>query len=158
MSDCRKIGAASMAVAGAFLLTLVLVSPVHSGDPAPYTEKAVAQVEAATRAYFKKNTKPPVRKGASPAEGFRENFNMLRRVYSDAGYDLDATIVQMADDLKNHQDRIPLGRVTIFNHLVAMLHLMKSECEYNKVNCLDGMPVPTIEAVRFIWENTNFNM
>ncbi len=42
--------------------------------------------------------------------------------------------------------------------VVVLMSLMKSHCEYDRVNCLDLFDFETSEAVKWLWENAKLNL
>ncbi|MEE9613871.1 MAG: hypothetical protein V3W31_02825, partial [Thermodesulfobacteriota bacterium] len=67
-----------------------------NGPPAPYSAEAIQQLSIAMDTVSQPIPKP----GASDAERLRAATDYFREVYKKAGYDFDASIIQLASDLK----------------------------------------------------------
>jgi hypothetical protein len=140
-----------------FLLVVIYIftaSSAYCGDAAPYTEEAVKKVEAA----FKQISLPKNEKNLSHEERRLKSVELMRIVYKKAGYSYDATIVQIAEDIQNHPERIPMNSITIANHVIAGIHVMMSECKYTEVDCLKFFDADTAKAIKTLMRITEFSM
>lgn len=78
--------------------------------------------------------------------------------FEKAGYNYFDTINKVADDLKNHRDRIPGTGETRHKLIIMLMALEKSGCQYEKVDCLQYYPPDTRESVQWLWKNTGWSM
>jgi hypothetical protein len=147
----------SLKMATLFLSTIIYVcmsSLAFAGNPAPYTSEAEDKVDEAGRRIGLQK----IKESTSPEERMRASVELMRSSYEAAGYNYDDTIVQIADDMLNHPERIPQNQITVVNHVVAGIHVMMSECNYQKVDCLRFFSASTAEAIKSLMKNTKFQM
>jgi len=140
-----------------FLLAVIYVcmsSLAFGGNSAPYTAEAEYKIDEAGRSIGLKK----IQESTSPEERMRASVELMRSAYEAVGYNYDDTIVQIADDMQNHPERIPQKSVTVVNHVVAGIHVMMSECDYQKIDCLRFFSASTAEAIKSLMKNTKFKM
>ena len=128
-------------------------SSVYSGEAAPYTEEAVRKIDEAGRVLEPNQTQ----KNVSKEERMREAVELTRKAFRQAGYDYDATLIKVAEDLQHHPERVPKG-YSVVTIIIPMVHLMMSECEYWKMDCMKFFPPDSAEAVRVLFRITDFKI
>ena len=129
------------------LLFCIAPLSAYSGGAAPYSKEAADSIEAAGRGIGLPKTGP----NTSREELVRKYVEIMRQAFREAGYDYDATMVKIADDLENHEERIPKDNsALIAGYVVAGLQSMMSACNEAKVDCLQLFPPETSRAVRTI--------
>ncbi len=136
-----------------FVLLLFLVSDAIGGGAAPYTEEAYKKLDAAAALQ-----KPEFDPNLSKEERTKKGIDFWRNTFEKAGYNYEATIVKIADDMKNYPDRIPKGKITTFNIVIIGLHFIWSHCNQDKVDCLSFFDPDTAQAVKFLMTNTEFKL
>jgi len=148
------------------LLVGLNISPKLSaaGQAAPYTQEAYNRIGKVVKEYPAQT--PSVT--AAPIDRHRASTEYFREVFKRAGYDWDATIRAVANDLKNKTNKIPLvqpepdeepsstNRENVATMVIVLMSYMKSHCEYDHVNCLGLFDSQTSEAVKWLWGNTGF--
>jgi len=134
-----------------FCFLILASTTAYCGGAAPYTEEAAKKVEAVAA----RMDKPKFEQNLSSEEKQRKVIEYMHRVFDEAGYSYDATIVKIAEDMQYHPDRIPKG-ITIVNHVVVGLHFMISECNYVKVDCLKFFSSDAADAIRTLMRITGF--
>ena len=147
----------NLKIATLFLSTSIYVcmsSLAFGGNPAPYTAEAADKVDKAGRRIGLQK----IQASTTPDERMRASVELMRSAYDAAGYNYDDTIVQIVDDMQNHPERIPQNSVTVVNHVVAGIHVMMSECDFQKVDCLRFFSASTAEAIKSLMKNTKFQM
>ena len=149
------------------MLSLIVglnISPNISaaGQAAPYTQEAYNSIGKVLKEYpapAPSVTAPPLARHRASTEYFRE-------VFKRAGYDWDATIRAVANDLKNKTNKIPLvrqnpdeepsstNRENVAMMVIVLMSYMKSHCKYDHVICLDLFDSQTSEAIKWLWGST----
>ncbi len=137
-----------------FAIQVIFISSAFGGEVAPYTEEAFDKIEAAA-------------KMASPLTNNDSKFSeetayrlleKQREIFIAAGYSYDATLKKVAKDLQSINSPIPKNMVTVAGGIVASIHMMMSECDYQKIDCLQRYPADVAEAIRAIFKNSKFGM
>ncbi len=132
-----------------FALLLLFCSEAFSGNPAPYTEEAYNRIDAAAKV-----TQPNYDANLPKEIILRKSVDHFRSIYSKAGYNYDDTIVKVIDDMRHHPGRIPNTPYSVPTMIFVGLHLMISECDYAKVDCLKFFSSDTAEAISWLSKNT----
>ncbi len=127
--------------------------PRYSGA-APYTEEAVRKIDAA----FKQAGTPKLDLSEPVEERYLRILEFERSVYSSAGYSYDATLKEVAYDLQTQSSQLQKPHVTVAGYIVGEVHMMMSECQSKKTDCLRLYPSDVAEAVRSILKASNFGM
>jgi hypothetical protein len=126
----------------------------REGTAAPYTEEAMGKIQTA----LTNVEQPKYDKRESKEERARRGVDFWREAFQKAGYDYDETIDKVVYDMRYHPERIPKTNAdeTVFGFIYITLHMMMSDCEYFKINCLQFFPSKTAESVKWLGENTDF--
>ena len=122
------------------------INPSPSRKVAPYTSEAKNQINKIA----KEMTFTPSAKNIPTVKAMSEYVNHTRKVYRKAGYDYDATIRSIANDLKTNIDKIPKQETTLVNEIVVGIGFMKSQAEYEGVDCYEFFDEKTADAIRYI--------
>ncbi|MBA3037607.1 MAG: hypothetical protein FP814_14085 [Desulfobacterium sp.] len=123
-----------------------------AGQAAPYTKDAYVKIEQAH-----KDCKLPSSNGsATPLEKQKASIKSFREIFAFAGYDFDATIRKIAYDLKNNPESIPRDSENVATMVLVLMSYMKSQCEYEHLDCLDLFDSQTSESIKWLWGNTGF--
>ncbi len=136
------------------IIYLCTLSLAFGGTPAPYTAEANNKIDEAGRRIGVQQLK----ESTTPEERMRASVELMRDAYEAAGYNYDDTIVRIADDMQNHPERIPKNEITVVNHVVAGIHVMMSECDYQKIDCLRFFSASTADAIKSLINKTKFKM
>jgi flagellar basal body-associated protein FliL len=134
--------------------TIFFVSTALCAGPAPYTEEAFNNINAAA-----KQVPPLPYKDSTYTE--ERAYNLLekqREIFMAAGYSYDATLKKVANDLQRSNKQIPEGIVTVAGVIVAGVQIMMSECGHQKIDCLSRYPADLAEAIRTILKTSNFSL
>ena len=139
-----------------FILTLSLLtffpcSEAFSANPAPYTEEAYKVLESQA-----KKNRPIHDANVSKEEHLRKTVELFRSIYSKAGYNYDDTIIKVVDDMRHHPERIPNNPHSVPTMICVGIHIMMSECNYVKVDCLKFFSPDTAESISWLITNTEF--
>jgi hypothetical protein len=129
-------------------------SPPRYSGAAPYTEEAVRKIDAA----FKQAGTPKLDLSAPVEERYLKILQFERSVYSSAGYSYDATIKEVAYDLQTKTSQLQQPHATVAGYIVGEVHMMMSECQSRKTDCLRLYPSDVAEAVRSILKSSKFGM
>ena len=89
---------------------------------------------------------------------FKKGLEVLVQAFEKAGYNFFDTINKVANDLKNHRENVPTQGESRHKLIIMSLGIQKSECEYQKIDCLPLYPTEVRESVKWLWENTGFSM
>ncbi len=125
--------------------------------PHPFAKKeaeAVKKIQVAIESIEKPEYDENLRK----QERIRIGVEFFSRGFEKAGYNYFETIKQVADDMKNHPERIPPKGESRHKMIIMLMALQKSECEYQKVDCLQFYPSDTREAVQWLWKKTGWSI
>jgi hypothetical protein len=150
------LGISIMAIIFVLTITIYILNPYwgYCGSIAPYTKEAKKNVEDATN----KIDKPQFQNITSEEERMRTAIEFSRKIFDMAGYNYDETIVQLAEDVQNHPERIPWHSNTIVEDIIVPLHIMMSECERKKIDCLKYFSIETANAIKKIVNRTGFEL
>lgn len=137
-----------------FAIQIIFISSAYGGEAAPYTEEAFDKIEAAA-----KRISPLSNNGSKFSE--ETAYKMLekqREIFIAAGYSYDATLKKVSKDLQRENSPIPKNMVTVAGGIVAGIHIMMSECDNHKIDCLQRYPTDVAEAIRTVFKNSQFSM
>jgi len=134
--------AAVLVALGILLFTSHLA---YSGEAAPYTEEAYQAVERA----FKQIGELQYPANAALAEKYKALIDYSRNAFAVAGYDYDATLRRILDDVINRRDEIPHHNPPkIFSVHLMGLGMMMEGCYRQAVDCLAFFPRDIATAIR----------
>ena len=91
-------------------------------------------------------------------ERFEKALEVFVQAFERAGYNFFDTINKVANDLENHRENVPTQGESRHKLIIMLLGTQKSECEYQKIDCLPLYPTEVRESVKWLWENTKFSM
>jgi len=89
---------------------------------------------------------------------FLKSIELIDLAFKKAGFDYFDTIKKVADDLRNHRDQIPQTEKSRHKLIIVLLAFEKSECDYQKVDCLKLYPPDIQKSVKWLWSNTEMSM
>lgn len=130
MTAARRATLIATVCAAAVVFIVPAIPAAAAQGPAPCTEDADRKIDAA----FKAKPMPP----ASPPDHTRTAIDWLRAVYHDAGYDYDATIRQMVQDLGDV--RIPDSTEFVYGPNLWMLSALLEQCAEEGIACRACFP------------------
>lgn len=131
--------------------TIFFESSAYCAEAAPYTEDAFGKIYSAMQ-------KVQIPNNSSSKFDEHTAYQLLeynRTVYATAGYSYDATLIKVANDMKNN--RIPQG-LSVAGLIVSVVHTMMSGCEYDKIDCLKLYPTDVAQAMKSIRTNSKFSL
>jgi hypothetical protein len=128
------------------------LSQTAAGQAAPYTQEAYGNINRVLKEY----PAPTPGVNVAPIDKHKASLEYFREVFYRAGYDWDATIRAVADDVKNNSGRIPTRGENVATMVIVLMSYMKSHCEYDQVDCLALFDSSTSDAVKWLWRNTRF--
>jgi hypothetical protein len=139
-----------------FVLTLSLLIAfscleAFCANPAPYTEEAYKTLEAQAKMGSSVSNA-----NVSKEDHLKKTVEIFRSIYLKAGYNFDDTIIKVADDMRYHPERIPNNPQSVPTMICVGIHMMMSECNYAKVDCLKFFSSDTAEAINWLIRNTEF--
>jgi hypothetical protein len=152
----NPLGISIMTIMFILTITICILNPYwgYCGSIVPYTKEAKENVEDAA----KKIDKPQFQNITSEKERMKTAIEFSRKIFDIAGYNYDDTIVQLAEDIQNHPERIPWHSNTIVEDIIVPLHIMMSECERKKIDCLKYFSIDTANAIKKIVNLTGFEL
>jgi len=133
-----------------------MIQEYNSSLPHPFAAKeaeAVKKIETA----MKTIEKPTPDNNLTREEIYIRSIDYFSKAFEQAGYSYFDTINEVADDLKNHRDRIPFNGESRHKLIIMLLALQKSDCQYYKVDCLKLYPPETQESVKWLYENSGWS-
>ena len=102
--------------------------------------------------------KPTPDSNLTGEERFKSGIELFSEAFEKAGYNYFDTINKVADDLKNHRDRIPGTGETRHKLIIMLMALEKSSCQYQKLDCLELYPLNIRDSVKWLWDNTEWSI
>jgi hypothetical protein len=123
-------------------------------EAAPYTKEAYDKISNATR----QTPQLPYKDSTYTEERAYKLLEKQREIFKAAGYSYDATLKKVAKDLQSPNDQIPEDIATIAGFIVAGVHIMMSECENQKIDCLRRYPSDIAQAIKSIRNNSKFSL
>ena len=83
-------------------------------------------------------------------EVYKKSIEYFSKAFEQAGYSYFDTINEVANDLKNHRDRIPPKGESRHKMIIMLMALQKKDCKYYKIDCLSLYPPETRESVKWL--------
>ena len=117
-----------------------------SNPPAPYTEKAAADLTKA----MNKVEQPVPKSGATKIDNIKLIVNYLRTIYSTAGYDFDKSLVQLNDDLSKDPEylsKLPLSGIQVASIMVQWVDILNNAFEQAQANPKDYLSNEAAKAI-----------
>lgn len=137
----------------AVILSCLHVHSICAGVAAPYTEEAFERIETAA-----KRLPPPAINKSDPVDVRAcRILEKQREIFADAGYSYDATVMQVAQDTRNPENKIPKDFPTVAGGIVMSLKMLISECERVQADCLRCYPPEVAEAVRSMMKGSRYS-
>lgn len=125
--------------------------------PHPFAKKETEAVKKIQKA-IESGEKPEYDENMTKEERFKGAIELFSKGFEKAGYNYFETIKRVADDIKNHPERIPPQGESRYKMIIQLMALQKSDCKYYKIDCLQFYPSETREAVQWLWENTGWSI
>lgn len=136
------------------ILLVTLPAVALGNNAAPYTDEALQKINKAITDTPKEEPGPTV----SREEFHRQNVDYFTKVFAKAGYSYSETIDKIVDDMKSNPKSIPDDRETVYNKIYMLLHIMMSECDSDKIDCLKFYPAKTGESIQWFLKNSGFSV
>jgi len=133
--------------------TMLCASSAFCEEAAPYTEEAYNKITAAA----KKLPPLPYKDSTYSEERAYRLLEKQRDIFKAAGYSYDLTLKKVSKDLQNNNE-LKENIVTVAGIIVAGVHIMMSECENQKIDCLKSYPPDIAQAIRSIRNNSKFSL
>lgn len=138
-------------------ISSTMIQDYNSSLPNPLEAKeaeAVRKINAA----IKSSKKPEYDSNLTNKERFKKSIEVFSKAFEKAGYNYFDTIKKVSNDLQNHRDRIPNKGESRHKLIIMLMAVQKSECQYQKVDCLQLYPPDTRESVQWLWNNSGWSM
>ncbi len=117
----------------------------YSGNAAPYTEEAYQAVERG----YKQIGELRYQTDASKADRYKAMIEHSRKAFAAAGYDYDATLRRILDDVINHPDQIRhRNPPMVFSVNLMALGMMMGDCYREAIDCPAFFPADIATAIR----------